>query len=65
MRRSGTLQQQLEKWLTPELARTIFAGQCLPDFIEPDDIANVAVFLASHAGRMCTNQTFVVDAGWS
>jgi NAD(P)-dependent dehydrogenase (short-subunit alcohol dehydrogenase family) len=58
-------ERQVEKWLTPELERTIFAGQCLPDFIEPADIANFAVFLASDAGRMCTNQTFVVDAGWS
>jgi NAD(P)-dependent dehydrogenase (short-subunit alcohol dehydrogenase family) len=30
---------------------------------EPDDIAGVAVMLASEAGRYVTGQTFVVDGG--
>ncbi len=57
-------QRQVEKWLTPELEATIFAGQCLKDFIEADDVAALVAFLASDDARMCTNQTYAVDGGW-
>jgi NAD(P)-dependent dehydrogenase (short-subunit alcohol dehydrogenase family) len=56
--------RQLEKWLTPELERIIFDGQCLPDFIEAEDVANMVAFLASDAARMCTSGTYTVDGGW-
>lgn len=32
---------------------------------EPDDIAGIAVYLASDAGRWTTGQSFVVDGGTS
>ena len=51
--------------MTPELDSRVRAGQCLPDLIEPDSIADIVLFLCSDAGRMCTRQTFVVDAGWT
>lgn len=57
-------QRQVDKWLTPELARTILAGQCLPGFIEPEDVADLVMFLASDAGRMCTSGAYPVDGGW-
>ncbi len=57
-------QRQVDKWLTPELEATIFAGQCLKDFIEPEDVAALVAFLASDDARMCTNQTYAVDGGW-
>lgn len=56
--------RQVEKWLTPDLERVIFEGQCLPDFIEATDIAHMATFLASDLARMCTSGTYSVDAGW-
>ena len=56
--------RQVEKWLTPELERIIFAGQCLPDFIEAEDVANMVAFLGSDAARMCTSGTYTVDGGW-
>ena len=37
--------------------------QCLPDQILPEDIAQLALFLASDAGRMCTRRNFFMDAG--
>jgi NAD(P)-dependent dehydrogenase (short-subunit alcohol dehydrogenase family) len=37
----------------------------LPARVLPDDIANMALFLASDAGAKCSAQDFVVDAGWS
>jgi D-xylose 1-dehydrogenase len=57
-------ERQVEFWLTPELERVIFDGQCLKRFIEPADIASMVAFLASDDARSCTNQTFVIDAGW-
>ncbi len=60
-----TTERQKRLWLTPELESRVRAGQCLPDLIEPDSIADIVLFLASDAGRMCTRQTFVVDGGWT
>jgi NAD(P)-dependent dehydrogenase (short-subunit alcohol dehydrogenase family) len=56
--------RQVEKWLTPELERTVFAGQCLPGFVEPTDVADLVLFLASDNARMCTSGTYTVDGGW-
>ena len=56
--------RQVELWLTPELERTIFDGQCLKRFVEPEDVATFVAFLASDEAKSCTNQTFVIDAGW-
>ena len=56
--------RQVEKWLTPELEQIIFAGQCLPDFIGAEDVANMVAFLASDGARMCTSGTYTVDGGW-
>ncbi|HEX4260292.1 MAG TPA: SDR family oxidoreductase [Acetobacteraceae bacterium] len=39
------------------------ARQCLPDAIEPADIAQTALFLASDASRAITKQCLVVNAG--
>jgi NAD(P)-dependent dehydrogenase (short-subunit alcohol dehydrogenase family) len=57
-------ERQIRKWLTPELEATIYAGQCLPELIEPVYIANMVAFLAADESRMCTGQTYAVDAGW-
>lgn len=56
--------RQVEKWLTPDLEKTIKDGQCLPDFIEPGDVAKLLMFLASDDGRMCSSGTYPIDAGW-
>jgi NAD(P)-dependent dehydrogenase (short-subunit alcohol dehydrogenase family) len=39
------------------------AQQCLPDMIAPDDIANLALFLAADDSRMITKQCFSINAG--
>jgi D-xylose 1-dehydrogenase len=56
--------RQVERWLTPELKRTILDGQCLKRFIEPGEVAILVAFLASDDAKSCTNQTFIIDAGW-
>lgn len=57
-------QRQVDKWLTPEFEAEVRAAQCMPDFIEPANMANVVLFLCSGASRCITNQTIVADAGW-
>jgi NAD(P)-dependent dehydrogenase (short-subunit alcohol dehydrogenase family) len=37
--------------------------QCLKEYLEPDDVARLALWLASSESRRCTGQTFVLDAG--
>jgi NAD(P)-dependent dehydrogenase (short-subunit alcohol dehydrogenase family) len=57
--------KQLAQWVTPESETEIDAAQCLPGRLQADDIARMALFLASDDSQMCTAQDFVVDAGWS
>jgi NAD(P)-dependent dehydrogenase (short-subunit alcohol dehydrogenase family) len=58
-------QRQVEKWLTPEGEEAIRRNQCLPDKLQPAEIAQMVLFLAADDGRACTAQEFKVDAGWS
>jgi enoyl-[acyl-carrier-protein] reductase (NADH) len=39
------------------------ANQFIPEAIAPDDIANLALFLAADDSRMITKQTIYVNAG--
>jgi NAD(P)-dependent dehydrogenase (short-subunit alcohol dehydrogenase family) len=56
--------RQVERWLTPEFERTVFERQCLKRFIEPEEVAVLVAFLSSDDAKSCTNQTFIIDAGW-
>ena len=58
-------ERQMRLWYTPELEKEIMAGQCLKTRVLPNDVANMALFLASDAAEKCTAQDFIVDAGWS
>jgi NAD(P)-dependent dehydrogenase (short-subunit alcohol dehydrogenase family) len=51
-------------WHTPEVEAEIIARQCLKTRVEPDDIAAMALFLASDSARMCTAHSYFVDAGY-
>jgi NAD(P)-dependent dehydrogenase (short-subunit alcohol dehydrogenase family) len=57
--------RQLELWLTPEADAERAKGQCLPDRLEPVDLARMVLFLASDDSVMCTAQNFIVDGGWA
>ncbi len=57
-------ERQRALWLTPEGEQDIARNQCLPDRLQPEDIAQMVLFLASDASRMCTAQEFTVDGGW-
>jgi D-xylose 1-dehydrogenase len=45
-----------------DVARMV-AMQFIPDTIQPDDIANLALFLGADDSRMITKQTFAVNGG--
>jgi NAD(P)-dependent dehydrogenase (short-subunit alcohol dehydrogenase family) len=53
-----------EKWYTPEGEAAIVAAQCLKGRIVPEDIAAMALFLASDDARFITGHEYFVDAGW-
>ncbi|CCA90094.1 SDR family NAD(P)-dependent oxidoreductase [Novosphingobium sp. PP1Y] len=52
------------QWYSPEGEAEIVAAQCLDGRIQPQDIAAMALFLASDDGRFCTSHNYWVDAGW-
>lgn len=56
--------RQLELWLTPEADAERNARQSLKRRIYPDDIARLAVFLASEDASALTAQNFIADGGW-
>jgi NAD(P)-dependent dehydrogenase (short-subunit alcohol dehydrogenase family) len=57
-------QRQIDKWLTPEGEADIRRNQVLPDKVKPEDVAPLALFLASDDARACSAQEYIVDAGW-
>jgi NAD(P)-dependent dehydrogenase (short-subunit alcohol dehydrogenase family) len=57
-------QRQIDLWLTPEAEAELMQRQCLQRKLYPDDIARVALFLASDEAGGCTNQSYIVDGGW-
>jgi D-xylose 1-dehydrogenase len=56
--------RQIEKWLNPEGELEIQRNQVLPDKVKPEDVAPMALFLASDDARACSAQEYIVDAGW-
>ena len=58
-------ERQKELWLTPEGEADIFKNQCLKRFLVPEDIARPVLFFASDESAACTNQSYIVDGGWT
>ncbi|MQA18496.1 SDR family NAD(P)-dependent oxidoreductase [Rugamonas rivuli] len=56
--------RQIALWHTPEEEERILAGQCLPQRVEVQDVAAMALFLASDSAARCTGRNYFVDAGW-
>jgi NAD(P)-dependent dehydrogenase (short-subunit alcohol dehydrogenase family) len=57
-------ERQRQLWFQDESAiAAARAQQCLPDMIAPDDIANLALFLAADDSRMITKQCLSINAG--
>lgn len=50
-------------WDNPAILKSYTEHSCLKRIGQPDEIAGMAVFLASAAGAFTTGQTFVIDGG--
>ena len=53
-----------EKWYTPEGEKQIVDSQCLTGRILPENVASLALFLASEDAALCTGHGYWIDAGW-
>jgi NAD(P)-dependent dehydrogenase (short-subunit alcohol dehydrogenase family) len=51
-------ERQLKQYITPATRREIRSSQCIPDLIQPSEIAEVALFLASQASTALTARKF-------
>jgi NAD(P)-dependent dehydrogenase (short-subunit alcohol dehydrogenase family) len=58
-------ERQKALWLTPEADAAREQAQCLKGQLFPPDIARMVLWLAADDSRMCTNQTWTVDGGWT
>lgn len=57
-------ERQLTLWVDDAARARIKQMQCLPGYVQPEDIAHMATWLASDDSRMLSSQIFVVDGGW-
>ena len=55
--------RQIRDILTPEYEQFMNEKQCIPGRILPEDVAQLALFLGSDVGRMCTRRNIFIDAG--
>ena len=58
-------ERQLTLHVTPDGLKQMEERQCLPDHVQPADLAQATLFLGSDASRMITAQQLVVDGGWT
>ncbi len=58
-------ERQERLWLTPEYKAEILSRQALKRLIQPAEVASLILFLASDDSASITNQSFVIDAGWT
>lgn len=51
-------------WHSPEGEKHILSAQCLHERVLIEDVAAMAVFLASDNAARCTGRDYYIDAGW-
>ena len=57
--------KQRELWLDEAGERDIQQKQCMPGYLQADDLARAALFLGADDSRMCAGHDFIVDGGWA
>jgi NAD(P)-dependent dehydrogenase (short-subunit alcohol dehydrogenase family) len=56
--------RQLKEYVDAKVKKMIKKVQCIPELIQPEEIAEVVLFLASDASRAITGQEILADRGW-
>ncbi|HEX7862907.1 MAG TPA: SDR family NAD(P)-dependent oxidoreductase [Verrucomicrobiae bacterium] len=57
--------RQLRDYVNADVKKLIRRSQCVPDLLQPEEIAEVILFLASNASRAITGQEILADRGWA
>jgi len=58
-------EKQMRLWMTPEFLENVRERQCLKEYIDPEHVAHLALFLASDQSARITGQSLVIDGGWT
>ena len=58
-------ERQIRDHLSEENIRIVHERQCVPDHIQPEEIAGVILFLASNLSAAVTGQEILADRGWA
>lgn len=58
-------ERQVALWLNPETEAWLERNQPLRGRVMPEDVAAMALFLASDQSRMASGQAFLIDGGWA
>jgi D-xylose 1-dehydrogenase len=57
-------ERQLREFITPGVKKMILKSQSIPELLQPEEIAEVILFLTSDASRAITGQEVLADRGW-
>lgn len=57
--------RQLRDYVDASTKKLIKRSQCVPELLQPADIAEVILFLASDSSRAITGQEILADRGWA
>lgn len=58
-------ERQRREFVTAKVKRMLREVQCMPELLQPEEIARVALFLASEASSAITGQELLADRGWA
>jgi D-xylose 1-dehydrogenase len=56
--------RQKELWFDEAGQKVLEEHQAMRGLIQPEDVANLVMFLAADESRFCSGQEFTVDGGW-
>ncbi len=56
--------RQKELWFDEAGQKVLDEHQAMAGLLQPEDVANMVLFLAADDSRFCTGQEFIVDGGW-
>lgn len=57
-------ERQLEEFVDDQVRAMLAERQCMPELLQPEEIAEVALFLASETSSAITGQELLADRGW-